>query len=156
MPRFSKIAAKILVSIAAALSFTQALPVAHAGFLDLFGSSTSSSELDAKATPKSGNNRNQYVDDFNGNFSGYFFGASSTGEQGGYNAMITIAKNVKDVFIAVAVIYLVISVLRLLFSHGGDDDVKKWKSSIVGTTIGIVVMQSAFVFVRTIYDKNVT
>ena len=155
MSRFSKTVAKILVAFAAVPTFFHVLPVANADVVDVI-TAPSSSELDARATPKSGNNRNQYVDDFNSSFGGYFFGASSTGEQGGYNAMITIARDVKNVFIAIAVIYLVISVLRLLFSNGGDDDVKKWKNSIVGTTLGIVLMQVAFVFVRTIYDKNVT
>jgi hypothetical protein len=149
---------KLAVIFATASSFLPLFVVApaQAGFFDIITTAPSSSELDAKATPKSGNVRNSYLDDFASPFSGYFFTASSTGERGAYNSIIMVARDVKNLFIAIAVIYLVISVLRLLFSKGGEDDAKKWKSSIAGTTIGIVVMQSAFVFVTTLYDKNVT
>lgn len=147
---------KFAVSIATLLSFSAALPVADAGLFDIIQTSPSSSDLDARATPKNGTARNSYLDEYASPFGGYFFTASNTGERGAYNGLITIARDVKNLFILIAVIYLVISVLRLLFSKGGDDDVKKWKTSIVGTTIGIVVMQTAFVFVATLYDKNIT
>lgn len=152
-PLFSKIA----VALAASLSFVSFLPVADAGLFDFLVTPRSSSDLDAKATPRGGaTGRNSYLDEFSAPFSGRFFRASNTGERGAYNSIVTVARDVKNLFIAVAVIYLVISVLRLLFSKGGEDDAKKWKSSIVGTTIGIIVMQSAFVFVTTLYDKNIT
>lgn len=158
MSAASKAFSKFAVFLASALSFSTFLPVASAIELsDVIKVSSSSSELDARATPKSGTTgRNGYLDEFASPFSGYFFTASNTGERGAYNGIIAIARDVKNLFMAIAVIYLVISVLRLLFSKGGEDDAKKWKSSILGTTIGIVVMQSAFVFVSTIYDKNIT
>lgn len=157
MFRISKTFSKIAVAIAAAMPFVSFLPVAEAGLFDIIVSAPSSSELDARATPKSGSTgRNGYLDEFSYPFSGYFFTASNTGERGAYNGIVMIARDLKNLLIAVAVIYLVISVLRLLFSKGGEDDAKKWKSSIIGTTLGIVVMQSAFVFVTTLYDKNIT
>lgn len=157
MSAASKAFSKFAVFLATALSFSSFLPVASAFELsDIIKVGSSSSELDARATPKSGNNKNAYLDEFASPFSGYFFTASNTGERGAYNGLISIARDVKNLFMAIAIIYLVISVLRLLFSKGGEDDAKKWKSSIFGTTIGIVVMQSAFVFVTTLYDKNIT
>ena len=69
--------------------------------------------------------------------------------------LISVARDLKNIFIGIAVIYLVISVLRMLFSSGGDDDVKKWRNTIAWTTGGIIVMQAAFVFVDTLYNKNV-
>lgn len=52
--------------------------------------------------------------------------------------------------------YLVVGVLKVLFSGGSEEAVKKWKGSILWTSIGIVVMQSSYVFVSTLYDKNIT
>lgn len=66
-----------------------------------------------------------------------------------------IAKDLKNVIMLLAVVYLVISVFRILLSAGGEEDVKKWKTSIIWTSLGIVVMQSAYSFVNVLYDKNV-
>lgn len=130
--RFSFSTSKFAVFLAVILSFSSFLPVASADITDIIKVSSSSSELDARATPKAGTTgRNGYLDEFASPFSGYFFTASSTGERGAYNSVIAIARDVKNLFMAVAVIYLVISVLRLLFSKGGEDDAKKWKSSIL-------------------------
>jgi hypothetical protein len=68
---------------------------------------------------------------------------------------MNIAKDVKNVVILIAIVYLVIAVLRMLLSGGSDEDIKKWKTSIIWTSIGIIVMQSAFVFVNTLFDKNI-
>lgn len=131
MSAVSKTFSKFAVFAATTLSFFSLLPVAEAGFFDIINTAPSSSELDAKATPKTGaTGRNGYLDEFASPFSGYFFTASNTGEKGAYNGLITIARDVKNLFMAIAIIYLIISVLRLLFSKGGDDDAKKWKSSI--------------------------
>jgi uncharacterized membrane protein len=69
--------------------------------------------------------------------------------------MFTIAKSMKNIAILLAVFYLVFSVYRLLFSGAADDDIKKWKLSIVWTTIGIIVMQSSFSFVETLNYEDV-
>lgn len=159
MSFLSKTLSKFAVSFALATPFLSLFPVTASAIdlKDVIQVSSSSSELDARATPKSGaTGRNGYLDQFAAPFGGYFFTASNTGERGAFNSVIMVARDVKNLFIAIAVIYLIISVLRLLFSKGGEDDVKKWKSAILGTTIGIVVMQSAFVFVSTLYDKNIT
>ncbi len=39
---------------------------------------------------------------------------------------------------------MVFSVIKLFFSDASDDDAKKWKNSIVWTSIGIIFMQMAF------------
>lgn len=41
-------------------------------------------------------------------------------------------------------------------SGGSDEDAKKWRNTILWTTVGIVVMQSAFVAVDTLYNRNVS
>ncbi|MDD2745024.1 MAG: pilin [Candidatus Gracilibacteria bacterium] len=84
-----------------------------------------------------------------------YFRAGATGERGTYNLLMNIARDLKNVVMLIAIVYLVISVLRMLLSGGSDEDVKKWKTSIIWTSIGIVVMQSAFIFVKTLFDKNI-
>lgn len=54
-----------------------------------------------------------------------------------------------------AIVYLVISSLRILTSGGDDEGVKKWKSTIAGVGMAIIIMQSAFVLIDTLYNRNV-
>lgn len=132
MSAVSKAFSKFAVFLAISVPFVSFFPIANADITDIIKVSSSSSELDARATPKAGTTgRNGYLDEFASPFSGYFFRASNTGERGAYNSVIAIARDAKNLFIAIAVIYLIISVLRLLFSKGGEDDAKKWKSSIL-------------------------
>jgi len=70
--------------------------------------------------------------------------------------MITIARDLKNLFISIAVVYLFIMVIRMLFSDGSDEDVKKWKTGILYTSLGIIVMQIAYVFISTLFDKQIT
>jgi hypothetical protein len=69
---------------------------------------------------------------------------------------VNVARDIKNIFIFIAIIYLVLSVLRMLLSAGSDEDVKKWRTTIIWTTIGIVVMQSAFIAVDTLFNRNIT
>ena len=60
------------------------------------------------------------------------------------NAFIQVAFNIKNFFLAIAVIFLIIGVLKLLFAGGDEERIKKWKSNIIYVSIGIFVMQLAF------------
>lgn len=70
--------------------------------------------------------------------------------------MITIARDLKNVVILLAVVYLFIMVIKLIFSNGGDEDIKKWRVGIMWTSVGIVVMQIAYVLISTLFDKQVS
>ncbi|MBP8016631.1 hypothetical protein KAZ01_01350 [Candidatus Gracilibacteria bacterium] len=103
--------------------------------------------------PISGNsNRNDYLEPF---YDNSFFTGDKTGEKGAKYLLLNIAKDVKNAAIAVAIIFLIVLVLRLIFSSAADDDVKKWKIGIMWTTIGIVVMQSAYVIFYVLFDENI-
>jgi Type IV secretion system pilin len=67
---------------------------------------------------------------------------------------MTIAFNIKNFFIAVAVIFLIIGVMKLLFSSGSDEDIKKWKSNIIWVSIGVMVMQMAFSIWNTLMIRD--
>lgn len=60
------------------------------------------------------------------------------------NVFIMIAFGIKNFFIGIAVLFLIIWVLKLLFSGAGDEDVKKWKNNIIWVSVGVFVMQIAF------------
>jgi Type IV secretion system pilin len=59
-------------------------------------------------------------------------------------AFTVIAFQIKNVVIILAVIFLVIAVIKLLFSPNSEEDVKKWRNSIIWVSVGIFVMQIAF------------
>lgn len=58
--------------------------------------------------------------------------------------MVVIAFWVKNFFIAIAVIFLIIGVLTLFFSEMDANAAKKWRNNIIWTTIGIIIMQMAY------------
>lgn len=66
------------------------------------------------------------------------------GTEGAMSIFVLIAFSLKNFFIIVAVIFLIIGVLKLFFSEGSEEDVVKWRQSIIWTSIGIFVMQIAF------------
>jgi hypothetical protein len=100
-------------------------------------------------------NRNDYVDNFGSSYGSYFFGGDLTGEKGAKYLMITIARDLKNIATLLAVVFLFILVLKIIFSSGSEEDVKKWKHGIIFTSIGIVVMQIAYILIATLYDKKV-
>lgn len=69
--------------------------------------------------------------------------------------LFTVAKDLKNVFIAVAVIYFFVLVLRLFFWQWSEDDMKKLRIWILWTTIWIITMQMAYTAVIAMYDKGI-
>ena len=86
-------------------------------------------------------NNNELLEEFVSPISNFFFtpwSASIT------DAFTTIAFNIKNFFIAIAAIFLIIGVIRLLFSNNDEESVKKWRWNIIWTSVGIFIMQIAF------------
>lgn len=70
------------------------------------------------------------------------------------NTLLKVAKDLKDLFFWLATLYLMIIVIKVLFANNTEEEVEKFKKWIIWTTIWILVMQSAYAFVRTIYAKD--
>jgi hypothetical protein len=68
----------------------------------------------------------------------------------------TIAFQIKNFFIAIAVIFLIVGVIRLLFSSNDEEETKKWRKSIIWVSVGIFVMQIAFSVWNTLILKDST
>lgn len=67
---------------------------------------------------------------------------------------MTIAYWIKNFFIIVAVIFLIVGVIRLLISDNTDEDVKKWKQNIIWTSLGIFFLQIAYTFWATLFIQT--
>ncbi len=98
-------------------------------------------------------NRNEYIDRFW--IADIFFWWTEVWEKWASRLLINIAKDVKNVAIAVAVIFLIVLVLRLLFSSWTEDDIKKWKAWIMWLSIWIMIMQISFTTVTILFDENI-
>jgi hypothetical protein len=87
---------------------------------------------------------NELVDKFSSPLQAFFFTADNTGWEGIMDVFTTIAFQIKNFFIAIAIIFLIYGVIKLLFSNASDDEVLAWKRNIIWTSVGIFVMQMAF------------
>lgn len=50
----------------------------------------------------------------------------------------------KNFFIAIAVVFLFVGAMKLLFAAGDEEKVKKWKNNIIWVSIGIFFMQISY------------
>ena len=80
----------------------------------------------------------------------FFFNPELSGESI-QNTFITVASAIKNFFIGIAVIFLIIGVMKLLFAWGDEESVKKWRKGIIWTSVGIFVMQIAYSVWATLY-----
>lgn len=93
---------------------------------------------------ESTNNTNAKLTEFIWPISEFFFTAPTGGWDWLNLAFINIAFQIKNFFVGIAVLFLIIGVLKLLFSPAWDEDVKKWKSNIIWVSVGVFIMQIAF------------
>lgn len=73
-----------------------------------------------------------------------FFFTPDTTDGGVLAIFVTIAFQVKNFFIAIAIIFLIYGVIKLLFSNGSEEETLAWRRNIIWTSVGIFVMQIAF------------
>lgn len=70
--------------------------------------------------------------------------------------IVKVAKDVKNIFYAIATIYFLVITIRLLFSENSEESFEKYKKWLIWITIWIVVMQMAYAFVLSVFDKWVS
>lgn len=113
-------------------------------------------DLNVRGDAKVGTSRTGYIDDFKSYFGEYFFGATITGEKGAQYLLINIARDLKNFFMVVAIVYLVVLVFRLFFGHGGDEDMKNLRMGILWTSVGIIVMQIAYTLISLLFNSAIS
>ena len=67
------------------------------------------------------------------------------------NSFVNIAWAIKNFFILIAVIFLIIGIVKLLFRSGEEEDLKKWRHNIIYVSVGIFIMQIGFSVWKTLY-----
>lgn len=82
-----------------------------------------------------------------------FVQASSGGEKSIYYTLVRIARDLKNFFFIASTIYFMIIVLKVLMADHTSEEVEHFKKWIIWITIGLIVMQIAYAFVKTIYDQ---
>jgi len=100
---------------------------------------------------KEGTERNDPLKKLQDGWDGFIV-SDQIGERWIFELLVTAAKDLKNIFFLLATIFFLYLVVRLLFSENTEDDTSKFKSGILWTTVGIVIMQLAYSFVFTIYD----
>ncbi len=98
---------------------------------------------------------NSVLEEFTSPIENFFFTPDTGGGEGIVNVFASIAFQIKNFFIAIAVIFLIIGVLKLLFSSNDEEAVKKWKSNIIWVSVWVFVMQIAFSVWNTFIIKDV-
>lgn len=93
---------------------------------------------------------NTVLDSFVGPISEFFFTSGISGSDGLIEWFTAVAFQIKNIMLALAVIFLVIAIIKLLFSPNDEESVKKWRGSIIWTSVGIIVMQMAFSIWKTL------
>jgi uncharacterized membrane protein len=97
---------------------------------------------------------NDKLQDFNNR--GDFIEVDRAGEQGVFNTLILFARDLKNIFYTIAVIYFLVIILRLILSNNTEEELGKFKGGIIWITIGLIVMQIAFVFAQLLFDQGVS
>lgn len=115
-------------------------------------------ELNLRNTANIGTtgNMNMVLEDFIGSnaISDFFFSPGGTGGDAIMNSFIQVAFNIKNFFILVAVLFLIVGVIKLLFLSGDEERIKKWRSNIIWVSVGILIMQIAFSIWNTLLIRD--
>ncbi len=85
-----------------------------------------------------------------------FIWVSSGWERGLYNTLIAIAQALKNIFYVIATIYFLIICIKLIFAGNTEEELGNFKKWIIWITIGLIVMQIAFVYTQILFDQWVS
>ncbi len=69
------------------------------------------------------------------------------------NGLLNFARDLKNLFFAIATVYFLIIVIRLLFATNSEDEFNKFKKWLLWMTVWIIVMQIAYSFTLVIFDE---
>lgn len=90
------------------------------------------------------------------NEEGQFIEAATGGERGIYNTLIRFARDLKNLFYAIATVFFLIISLRLILASNAEEEVENFKKGIIWITIGIIVMQIAYSLTLLLFDQGVS
>ncbi len=99
-------------------------------------------------------NSSTLLDEFTSPVREFFFTPGAAWGEWVIGIFTTIAFQIKNFFIAIAVIFLIIGVIKLLFSSNDEESLKRWRSNIIWVSVGIFIMQIAFSVWNTLILKS--
>lgn len=99
-------------------------------------------------------NNNDKLNQINAN--GDEYSVSKGWVQGLQNTLIQVASSMKNVLYAIATIYFLILVLRLILTNNTEEEIGNFKKGVLWITIGLIITQIAFSFVDTFFDNWVS
>ena len=71
------------------------------------------------------------------------------------NTTIRIARDLKNLFFIIASLYLLIIVLKLLFSQKSEEEIWNFKKWIIWISVWIIITQISYSFIYILFDKNI-
>jgi hypothetical protein len=83
------------------------------------------------------------------------FTVAKWGQEWIYNALIRIARDLKNLFFMIAGVYFLVLVIKLLFSEKTEEASSNFKKWVVWISIWIIVTQIAYYLVTILFDKDV-
>ena len=84
-----------------------------------------------------------------------FIKVSRGWERGLYYTLVRFARDLKNFFFAIATIFYLIIVIRLILSSNTDEELNNFKKWIIWITIWIIIMQLAYSLTLILYDKSI-
>lgn len=75
-------------------------------------------------------------------------------EQWIYATLLRFAMDLKNLFYIIATVFFLIIALRLILASNTEEELWKFKKGIIWITIGLIVMQIAFVFTTLLFDMS--
>ena len=72
-----------------------------------------------------------------------------------YYSLVKVAKDVKNVLFIAAWVYLIILVLKVLYSDNSEEESANFKKWIIWISIGLIITQSAYWFVNVMFDQSI-
>jgi hypothetical protein len=83
-----------------------------------------------------------------------FFSSAEKWSKWIYDTIIQWAKDLKNLFFAIAILFYLIIVIKVLISENAEEEWNKFKKWVMWVTIWIIVMQTWVAIMTTLYDKQ--
>jgi len=82
-----------------------------------------------------------------------FVEVTSGWEKGLYHTLVRFARDLKNLFFAMATVFFLIIVLRLILSSNSDEELANFKKWVIWITIWIIIMQLAYSLTLILFDR---
>ena len=107
-------------------------------------------------TKVEGKERNDKLKNFNDPDDNFTWVDATQWDKWFFYFLVRIAKSLKNIFFAIATVFFLIIVLRLLFTENSEEEFGKFKKWILWITVWIIIMQIAYSLVITTQNQSIS